>query len=167
MFPGRRSRCTKAWRRDAQEESWESAAWLEECTRDEGRGPGVRSVGTWGWGAVPGCGHGSLPLSKAVSFVRSSLHPRPEKSRSWGRGSGVGVQPLCPACPWGWEGRGYRPWHQVRGPPGAATLHPNLLREQLRQAQCPPSDPCLPAGATDELGQLPPPGDVELRLSAG
>lgn len=80
----------------------------------------------------------------------------------------MGVQPLFPACLWRWGRGGDRPWHPVSHSPGAVTVLPQLsLREQLHQAQCLPTDPCLPTGAADELRQLQPPGDVELGLSAG
>ena len=128
-------------------------------------GPAFQAL-SWGIGAgMQCCVVGGVLGSLWVSVASSGRSSQP-----WGRGSrrGGGSSASVPSLSLRLGlgrlqalvlGEGHPRGHHNPAP----TSSP---REQLRQAQYPTTDPCLPTGAADELRQLQPPGDVELRLSA-
>lgn len=149
------------------DERWQVSAWARCSTH------GVRNVGTCGkrqcQTAGTGVGGPCLSLDFSRLLMRAPLHPH---QREGGVGAGAAgdrssasAPSLSPEVDGGrWQALAPSEGHT----PGPVTVLPPLPpREQLRQAQRPPADPRLPAGAADELGQLQSPGDVELGLSAG
>lgn len=156
-FPDRRNRLLKAW-----------GLGLEKNSGNHGGAGGLWAFSVLGWNFVrsgelgagdagPGCVAGGGPCS-LLSELPS--HSRSEESEERGQGDlGTGLG----SVPWRVQAGALG-----EGPPESVTVSPQLCpREQLCQAQCPPADPRVPAGAADELSQLQSPGDVELGLSAG